>query len=58
VRAAIGHETAVQELLARTANPEAPNEVNVSQPSDATPRFDAGNDEEGRRGCVVDRPTL
>ena len=34
VRAATGHEAAVQELLARTANPEAPNEVNVSQPSD------------------------
>jgi hypothetical protein len=25
----------VQSLLAQTANPEAPNEVNVSQPSDA-----------------------
>jgi putative ABC transport system permease protein len=35
VRAAIGHEMAVQSLLAQTANPEAPNEVNVSQPSDA-----------------------
>jgi putative ABC transport system permease protein len=35
VRAATGHETAVQSLLAPTANPEAPNEVNVSQPSDA-----------------------
>jgi putative ABC transport system permease protein len=35
VRAATGHETAVQPLLARTANPDAPNEVNVSQPSDA-----------------------
>jgi putative ABC transport system permease protein len=34
VRAATGFEAAVQELLARTANPEAPNEVNVSQPSD------------------------
>jgi putative ABC transport system permease protein len=34
VRATTGHEAAVQELLARTANPEAPNEVNVSQPSD------------------------
>ena len=34
VRAATGHEAAVQALLARTANPEAPNEVNVSQPSD------------------------
>jgi putative ABC transport system permease protein len=34
VRAATGHEAAVQELLAPTANPEAPNEVNVSQPSD------------------------
>jgi putative ABC transport system permease protein len=34
VRAAIGHETAVQALLAQTANPETPNEVNVSQPSD------------------------
>jgi putative ABC transport system permease protein len=34
VRAAGGHEAAVQELLAPTANPAAPNEVNVSQPSD------------------------
>ena len=34
VRAATGHEAAVQSLLARTADPEAPNEVNVSQPSD------------------------
>jgi putative ABC transport system permease protein len=34
VRAATGHETAVQSLLAQTANPEAPYEVNVSQPSD------------------------
>jgi putative ABC transport system permease protein len=34
VRAATGHETEVQSLLARTANPEAPYEVNVSQPSD------------------------
>lgn len=34
VRAATGHEAAVQSLLARTANPEAPNEVNLSQPSD------------------------
>jgi putative ABC transport system permease protein len=34
VRAATGHEAAVQSLLANTANPEAPNEVNVSQPSD------------------------
>jgi putative ABC transport system permease protein len=34
VRTATGHEAAVQELLARTANPEAPNEVNISQPSD------------------------
>jgi putative ABC transport system permease protein len=34
VRAATGHEAAVQALLAPTANPEAPNEVNVSQPSD------------------------
>ena len=34
VRTAIGHEAAVQALLAPTANPEAPNEVNVSQPSD------------------------
>jgi putative ABC transport system permease protein len=29
-----GHEAAVQSLLAQTANPEAPNKVNVSQPSD------------------------
>jgi putative ABC transport system permease protein len=34
VRTTTGQERAVQELLARTANPEAPNEVNVSQPSD------------------------
>ena len=34
VRAVTGHEAAVQSLLARTADPEAPNEVNVSQPSD------------------------
>jgi putative ABC transport system permease protein len=35
VRAATDHVSAVQSLLARTANPAAPNEVNVSQPSDA-----------------------
>jgi putative ABC transport system permease protein len=35
VRAAIDHVAEVQSLLAQTANPEAPNEVNVSQPSDA-----------------------
>jgi putative ABC transport system permease protein len=34
VRAATGHEAVVQALLARTANPAAPSEVNVSQPSD------------------------
>ncbi|MEA2535428.1 MAG: putative transport system permease protein [Actinomycetota bacterium] len=34
VRTTTGHEAAVRELLARTANPEAPNEVAVSQPSD------------------------
>ncbi len=34
VRAATGREAAVQSLLARSANPQAPNEVNVSQPSD------------------------
>jgi putative ABC transport system permease protein len=34
VRAATGHEAAVQELLAQTADPEAPNEAAVSQPSD------------------------
>lgn len=34
VRAAIDHVAAVHSLLARTANPEAPNEVNVSRPSD------------------------
>ena len=34
VRVAIDQVAAVQSLLARTANPEAPNEVNVSQPSD------------------------
>jgi putative ABC transport system permease protein len=35
VRAATGHETQVQALLGRTANPEAPYETNVSRPSDA-----------------------
>jgi putative ABC transport system permease protein len=34
VRTTTGQEAAVQDLLGRTANPEAPNEVNVSQPSD------------------------
>jgi putative ABC transport system permease protein len=34
VRVATGHEASVQTLLAPTANPEAANEVNVSQPSD------------------------
>ncbi len=34
VRTATGHEAAVQSVLAPTVNPEAPNEVNVSQPSD------------------------
>src|SRR5205807_6313844 len=32
VRAATGHDAAVQSLLARTANPEAPYEVAVRQP--------------------------
>jgi putative ABC transport system permease protein len=35
VRAETNQVDAVQSLLAQTANPEAPNEVNVSQPSDA-----------------------
>jgi putative ABC transport system permease protein len=34
VRTTSGHEAAVQALLARTANPQAANEVKVSQPSD------------------------
>ena len=34
VRAATDHEAAVQSLLAQTANPEAPYEVAVGQPSD------------------------
>jgi putative ABC transport system permease protein len=34
VRAATGHEAAAQSLLAQTANPEAPYEAAVSQPSD------------------------
>jgi putative ABC transport system permease protein len=34
VRTATGHEVAAQSLLGRTANPEAPSEVNVSKPSD------------------------
>ena len=35
VRADTDHVAAVQSLLAPTANPQAPDEVNVSQPSDA-----------------------
>jgi putative ABC transport system permease protein len=35
VRTATGREAEVQSLLARTADPEAPNEADVSQPSDA-----------------------
>jgi putative ABC transport system permease protein len=35
IRTAIDYVAQVQSLLARTANPEAPGEVNVSQPSDA-----------------------
>jgi putative ABC transport system permease protein len=35
VRTATDHVAAVQSLLAQTANPEAPSEVNVSQPSNA-----------------------
>jgi putative ABC transport system permease protein len=35
VRAATDRVTAVRSVLAATANPEAPNEVNVSRPSDA-----------------------
>src|SRR5919198_474604 len=35
LRAAIDQVVAVQSVLAQTANPEAPNEVNVSPPSDA-----------------------
>jgi putative ABC transport system permease protein len=34
VRAATGHEAAVQSLLAQTADPQAPYEAAVSQPSD------------------------
>jgi putative ABC transport system permease protein len=34
VRAGTGHEVEVQELLAATANPQAPNEADVGQPSD------------------------
>ena len=34
VRTDTGHEAAVQSLLAQTANPSSPSEVNVSQPSD------------------------
>ncbi len=42
LRVAAGHEASVQPLLARTANPEAPDQVNVSQPSDVlTARADA-----------------
>lgn len=35
IRTAIDHVADAQPLLARTANPAAPSEVNVSQPSDA-----------------------
>jgi putative ABC transport system permease protein len=42
VRSATSQTAAVQSVLAATANPEAPNEVNVSQPSQAlTARADA-----------------
>src|SRR5262249_33177779 len=42
VRSATSQTAAVQSVLAATANPEAPNEVNVSQPSAAlTARADA-----------------
>jgi putative ABC transport system permease protein len=34
IRAATGHEAALQAVLAQTANPEAPYEAAVSQPSD------------------------
>lgn len=34
VRTATGHEASVQALLARTADPQAPDEADVSQPSD------------------------
>ena len=34
MRATTGHEAAVQALLARTADPQAPDEADVSQPSD------------------------
>jgi putative ABC transport system permease protein len=42
VRAQTSHVKAVQSILAQTANPESPNEANVSQPSAAlTARADA-----------------
>jgi putative ABC transport system permease protein len=42
VRAQTSHVNQVQSILAQTANPENPNEVNVSQPSDAlTARVEA-----------------
>jgi putative ABC transport system permease protein len=42
VRSVTSQTAAVQSVLAATANPEAPNEVNVSQPSEAlTARADA-----------------
>jgi len=42
VRSVTSQTAAVQSVLGATANPEAPNEVNVSQPSDAlTARADA-----------------
>lgn len=42
VRTVTSQTTAVHSVLAATANPESPNEVNVSQPSDAlTARADA-----------------
>ena len=34
MRTATGHEASVQALLARTADPQAPDEADVSQPSD------------------------
>src|SRR5205085_2854930 len=53
VRAATGHEAAVQALLAPTANPEAPNEVNVSQPSDVLTARAAAAIYAGTKGWAI-----
>ena len=53
MRAATGHEAAVQALLAQTANPEAPNEADVSQPSDVLTARAAAAGDRGTREALI-----